>query len=232
MNYWLLTSEYPPFFGGGIGTYCAITARMMSEKGHDVTVFVSDNTVRDITLTNQEKIRIVRFNPSRTASSSFLGHVTNLSYEYASIVRHFVEKEGKPDCIETQEYLGIGYYLLQFKFLLYDWCKDIPVLVTMHSPSFLYMEYNHVPMYRYPNYWICEMERFCLQAADLVISPSRYMLQELEKRYKLTNNNVAIVSNPFSDVFTEPRGGDEIVKADQIVFFWQANTSKRRLSAS
>ena len=226
MKYWLLTSEYPPFFGGGIGTYCAITARMLSENDHHVTVFVSDNAVNDITIVNQDKIRIIRFNPSRTKSSAFLGHVTNLSYEYAHIVKHFVEKEGKPDCIETQEYLGIGYYHLQFKYLLYDWCKDIPVVVTMHSPSFLYMEYNHVPMYRYPNYWICEMERFCLQAADLVISPSRYMLQELRKRYTLTNNNIAIVSNPFGNVDNDNNPQSEPGSADQIVFYGKLTPQK------
>ena len=128
---------------------------------------------------------LVRFNTSRTDSSSFLGHVTNISYEFAHIVKHFIEKEGQPDIIEAQEYLGIAYYLLQYKHLLYDWCRDVPVLITMHSPSSLYMEYNHVPMYRYPNYWICEMERFCLQAASHIISPSQYMLQELEKSFVL-----------------------------------------------
>ena len=33
LKYWLLTTEYPPFFGGGIGTYCAITAKMLAEEG-------------------------------------------------------------------------------------------------------------------------------------------------------------------------------------------------------
>ena len=199
MKYWLLTTEFPPFFGGGIGTYSAITAMMMSEQGHEVSVFVNDASVNDIKIEKKtDSLRVMRFNPSRTKSSNFLGHVTNISYEFAHIVKHFIEKEGKPDVIESQEYLGIAYYLLQYKYLLYDWCRDIPVIITMHSPSFLYMEYNHVPVYKYPNYWICEMERFCLQAADLLISPSNFMLAELKKRFQLKNSNIAVMPNPFS----------------------------------
>src|SRR5687767_5061395 len=115
MRYWLITTEYPPFFGGGIGTYCAVTAQMLSEKGHAVTVFVSDAAVSDIQEDEKNGIRIIRFNTSRTNSSAFLGHVTNISYEFAHIVKHFIEKEGQPDIIEAQEYLGIAYYLLQYK---------------------------------------------------------------------------------------------------------------------
>jgi len=199
LKYWLLTTEYPPFFGGGIGTYSATTATMMADHGHEVSVFINDVTVNDIKIEkDRDVLRIIRFNPSRTGSSGFLGHVTNISYEFAHIVKEFVGKEGEPDIIESQEYLGIAYYLLQYKYLLYDWCKNIPVVVTMHSPSSLYMEYNHVPVYKYPNFWICEMERFCLEAADLLISPSNFMLAELNKRFRLNNQNVVTIPNPFS----------------------------------
>ncbi|MGC4035395.1 MAG: glycosyltransferase [Chitinophagaceae bacterium] len=199
MNYWLLTTEYPPFFGGGISTYCYNTAIMLVENGHSVSVFVNDPSVADFVTEQRQGVRVIRFNPYRTKSSSFLGHTTNISYEFSQIVKLFVEKESKPDIIEAQEYLGVAYYILQYKYLSYDWCKDIPVLITMHSPSFLYMEYNQVPMYKYPNYWICEMERFCLQAASFIISPSKYMLEELHKRFVLTNPNVEIIANPFKN---------------------------------
>lgn len=225
MRYWLLTTEYPPFFGGGISTYCYFTAHMLAQKGHAISVFINDAAITDIEISEKEGIRVVRFNPSRTKASSFLGHVTNISYEFAHILQEFISKEGKPDVIEAQEYLGIAYYLLQYKHLLYDWCKDVPVVITMHSPSFLYMEYNHVPMYRYPNYWICEMERFCLQAADQIISPSRFMLAELAKRFVLRNQNVTIIPNPFSaKEFFLPVAEDSV--ADEIVFYGKLTVQK------
>jgi glycosyltransferase involved in cell wall biosynthesis len=197
VRYWLLTTEYPPFFGGGISTYCYFTAKMLAENQHDVTVFVNDSSVSEYEIRKEDNIRVVRFNPFGLATS-FLGHVTNISYEFSQIVKRFIENEGPPDIIEAQEYLGIAYYLLQFKFLKYKWCNDIPIVITMHSPSFLYMEYNHVSQFKYPNFWICEMERFCLRAADLLISPSKYILKELSKRGEQTTENLVVIPNPFS----------------------------------
>jgi len=224
LNYWLLTTEYPPFFGGGISTYCYNTAMMMAENGHSVSVFINDPAVSDFVSEQKEGIRLVRFNPYRTKSSYFLGHNTNISYEFSQIVKLFIEREGKPDIIEAQEYLGVAYYLLQYKHLLYEWCKNIPIVITMHSPSFLYMEYNQVPMYKYPNYWICEMERFCLQAATFIISPSKYMLDELRKRFTLTNENVEIIANPFKS-----RRGVESVSDShngEIIFYGKLTPQK------
>lgn len=222
MKYWLLTTEYPPFFGGGISTYCHFTARLFAERGHEVTVFVNDSSVSDLVISQDGGIRLVRFNPYRSGNSSFLGHVANISYEFALVVKEFVEKEGAPDLVEAQEYLGIAYYLLQFRHLLYDWCKDIPVLITMHSPSFLYMAYNHISEYKYPNYWICEMERFCLQAAGQLISPSHYILKELNSHFELRNNNVEVVPNPF-----EPAGNAAVNgEGHEIVFYGKLTVQK------
>lgn len=226
MTYWLLTTEYPPFFGGGIGTYCFNTAKMFAEKNNKVTVFISDSTVSSIQEKHEsDNLRIVRFNPSRTYTSSFLGHLTSLSYEYAHIVKHFVEKEGKPDILETQEYMGIGYYLLQYKYLLFDWCRDIPVVVTMHSPSYLYMQYNRVPLYRYPNYWICEMERFCLIAADYVISPSQYMVDELKKNNYRISDQLSIITNPYEPMYASVEKKNS-TSGDEIVFYGKLTAQK------
>jgi glycosyltransferase involved in cell wall biosynthesis len=213
VNYWLLTTEYPPFFGGGISTYCYHTAKMLEQQGHTVSVFVNDANVQNSTIVTYSTIRIIRFPATATKSSDFLGHVTNISYEFAHILKEFIENEGKPDIIESQEYLGIAYYLLQFKYFGYEWCKDVPVIITMHSPSFLYMEYNHVSEYRYPNYWICEMERFCLQAADHIISPSQFMIDELSKRFSLNHSNISVVPNPykFQEQQSTSDGGNEII---------------------
>lgn len=226
MKYWLLTTEYPPFYGGGISTYCHFTAMMLAGKGIDVTVFINDATVKDIHTSHADGVRVIRFSPARTKSAAFLGHVTNISYEFAAIVKHFVEQEGPPDIVEAQEYLGIAYYLLQFKHLRYDWCKDIPVLITIHSPSFLYMEYNHVLRYAYPTYWIGEMERFCLQAADLLIAPSQFILNELKEKFQLNNAAVAVIPNPYQTdrpaPLLSPTGGAQ----EQIVFYGKLSVQK------
>lgn len=220
-----MTTEYPPFFGGGISTYCFFTAKMLSENGHEVTVFINDNSTSSVTVVYHSSVRIVRFNPTNSKSSSYLGHSACVSYEFAQIIKNFIEDEGKPDIIESQEYLGIAYYLLQFKHLHYDWCKDVPVLITMHSPAFLYLEYNHVPLYKYPNYWIGEMERFCMRAADFVVSPSKYLVDEVSERVDLSSQIINVIPNPFesSNILTE-HDVEELSKG--IVFFGKLSVQK------
>ena len=224
MKYWLLTTEYPPFYGGGISTYCRFTAKMFSEQRHALTVFVSDGSVKNINIERTDGLRIIRFNPNATKTTSFLGHTTNLSYAFAQIVRKYIEAEGKPDIIEAQEYLGIAYYLLNYRYLLYDWCQNIPVLITTHSPAFLYLHYNHVPAYRYPDYWIGEMERFCLQAADHLISPSSYLIETIRKYFALSNNNFSIVANPFVGVETPEEEANPL--NEKIIFYGKLSAQK------
>ena len=197
MNYWLLTTEYPPFFGGGISTYCYHTARMLAAQGIRVTVFLPDPQEKDYAIAEESPARVVRFNPHRTGVDTFLGHAPRLSYEFAQIVKDIVLLEGKPDVIESQDYLAISYYLLQFKHLKYPEFSDIPVVVTLHSPAFLYLHYNREETYRYPNYWTGEMEWSCIRSADHLISPSAYLLEAMTPFGEVPRERTTVIRNPY-----------------------------------
>jgi len=198
VNYWLLTTEYPPFYGGGIGTYCYYTARMLAGAGCHVTVFVADDKVRDREdLPEEHNIRIIRFNSDRNRLSGSLGYTARLSYAFADIVRTLILEDGKPDYIEAQDYLGIAYYLAQFKHLGYSFMTGIPLVLTLHSPAFIYLDYNRVPLYRFPDFWTCEMEKQAIIAADLLISPTRFLVEEIGRQIDLTGRYIRILPNPY-----------------------------------
>lgn len=216
MIIWLLTSEFPPEFGGGISTYCLETAQMLSSYGHDVTVLTHNYKVNNITFSKKDNYRVARFNPIKYYTTSFLGHEANLSYAFAKVVEEIAGKEGVPDIVESQEYLGIAYYMLQYKWLQYPIFKDLKILVTLHAPSFIYLEYNQVPYYKLPYFWIGEMERFCIRSADMLISPSQYLVNELKDRLKTNDLDIHILKNPFK---TENTGDQENIKKNKIVFF-------------
>ena len=223
MNYWLLTTEYPPMHGGGISTYCYHTGAMLFAAGCKVTVFVHDDTVTDHIIIQEQYARVVKFNNGDNELRSFLGHSTRVSYAFAAIVRRFIEKEGKPDLVETQDYLGIGYYLTQFKQAGYAFMEGVPVIMTLHSPAFIYLLYNRVPVYRYPDYWTGEMEKQAIVAADLLISPSKYMAEELQKHVPAGLINPVIIANPYK---TTAIGEQPMFNRNKIVYYGKLSVQK------
>lgn len=200
MNYWLLTTEYPPFHGGGISTYCYFTARMLSAAGHSVTVFIPDDGIAGQQSTDPAPgITLIRFSSNRNKLQATLGYTARLSYSFADIVRTTIEEKGQPDLIEAQDYLGIAYYLTQFKHAGYAFMDGIPILVTLHSPAFIYLDYNRVPVFRFPDFWTGEMEKQAIRAADMLISPTRFLVDEIQKYMDIGDRPVQIVPNPYEE---------------------------------
>jgi len=196
---------------------------MLKSKGHKVTVFIHDLSISKDTITFDEDIRIVRFAPTKTGTENFLGYSTCLSYEYAHIVKLFIENEGQPDIVESQEYLGIGYYLQQFKLLGYRPFSELTVLVTCHAPSFLCLEYNQVPVYQFPDYWVGQMEKNSMLSADILISPSRYFVQQAKERMPWGDIQETYLRNP---IVTQPDAEPSEFESNYIVAFGKLSPLK------
>ncbi|MBO9631667.1 MAG: glycosyltransferase family 4 protein, partial [Chitinophagaceae bacterium] len=197
MNYWLLTTEFPPFYGGGISTYCYFTTQMLAEKGHQVTVFVSDPSISRDVVTVSDNIRVIRFGLNKTGVGEVLGYQAFLSYEFAHTLNEYLAKEGKPDIIEIQDYQGIGYYTHLRKQLQYDNFKDLTILTTLHVTAYLCFKYNRDPIFKLPTFWMGEMEKFSILSSDIVISPSHYIIGKLGEDFRLTDKSITVVPNPI-----------------------------------
>jgi glycosyltransferase involved in cell wall biosynthesis len=224
LKYWLLTTEYPPFHGGGISTYCYHTACMLVDLNIKVTTFVPDDTVTDYNITQTpEGNRIIRFNTNRCKTAGFLGYTARLSYEFANIVQYIISIEGQPDIIEAQDYLGISYYLLQYKYLLYEDVKDIPIIITLHSPAFLYLEYNRVPVYRFPDFHTCQMEKEAIKMADWLIAPTAYIAEAIQPYVDITGKNKIVIRNPY---YTTSNTTPDIIERNKIVFYGKLSPQK------
>ena len=197
MKYWLLTTEYPPQFGGGIGTYCFQWSSILKQKEVELTVFILNKNEKSFKETVSDNIRTIEFSPYFRNTSDFLGYETMVSSSFEAIVRLYIEKEGPPDWLESQEYQGIAYYILQKKHLGEALYNDLKVLITCHCPSFITFEHNHVSFYQLPYFWIAEMEKFCMKAADLCIFPSKYLADDILHRYPGLIKQVTVLHNPY-----------------------------------
>ncbi len=199
MKIWLLTGEYPPDYGGGIAVYSHHTAQMLSLRGHDLTVFAaSEQLAHGWEIEEQAtNLRVVRFAANQIPESQALGPWARMSFDAASVLAEFSRKEGGPDVLESQEYLGMAYFPLQRRLALDDYLKNIPILVTAHTPLYICQKYDQALGHRFPGYWIGEMERASLAAADLVVFPSAYLGREIEQELPQVRGRSRVIFNPY-----------------------------------
>ena len=218
MKIWIITTEYPPAFGGGIGTYVENVAKMYSENGDNVKVILRDNVnKREF---ENENLEVCRFMLQYSKKYSCMGEVQSMAYQYYEYLNTLLKTE-QPDIIEIQEYNAIGYYILQNKYISDNYLKNIPVVVHLHTPQFALFSINKSVNYNLPDYWVGEMEKFCIKAADALLCPSEFLAQKLQSINK--DVPIKVINLPFNLEDTS----DDIEK-DPKLFVYFGRTEYRK----
>ena len=132
MKIWFLTGEFAPDFGGGIGTYVENCAKMFAQHGEEVTVIVRSLTSNSDKMT-KDGYRVVRFKQEVGEYYNYLGTSNALAYQYYEVIMKLIDKYGKPDVIEMQEYNAYGQYIIQNKLVLKEKLQDIPLVTVLRS---------------------------------------------------------------------------------------------------
>ncbi|WP_145139441.1 glycosyltransferase [Paenibacillus sp. Y412MC10] len=176
--------------------YVNQAAVMFARGGHEVTVMVRDPHRSSITF-EEPNLRIARFQHMQGEFYDHLGYWAALSYQYANEVISLINSDGrKPDIIEIQDYNGIGYYLLMRKWQLDPVLSTIPVVLHLHTPTFELDKVNQAPRYKFPNYWIGHMEKFCMKAADALLSPSQFLADQIQE--VAPENPIRVIHLPYN----------------------------------
>jgi glycosyltransferase involved in cell wall biosynthesis len=216
VNIWFLTSEYPPD-GGGIGTYVANAARMFAAGGHDITILKSGETSR-VTAT-QAGVRLIEFatndrlrqadTPADTEPDdhpafpyNIMSYWPALSFQFTHEFRHWTDQWGCPDIVEVQDYGAIGYYLIIKRLLREPPFDRVPVLIHLHGPIFELQAVNQLPRYKLPQYWVGQMEKFCIRAADSVLASSNFMATRMQNLVDSVDP-IAIIPHPIQAQISE-----------------------------
>ncbi|PWU06471.1 MAG: glycosyltransferase [Verrucomicrobia bacterium] len=208
MKIWLVTSEYPE--GGGIARYVANIADALAKRKIDLTIITRAKSDEHRRLRNG--VKIVGFKPnyenlafensgsilqSKAFPYNVLSYWPALSYQIADLVENLIGRLGPPDLIECQEYGALSYYLLQKKLIGHRAYSGIPILLHCHSPSFILAEANHEPAASFPNYWVGEMEKFCISAADALLAPSHFLAKQISEKV-LCGKEIDVIPLPIS----------------------------------
>ncbi len=169
-------------------------------------------------------IDIIRFKPGNRDYYSYLGYSSALSMQFSEIVLSEMQNSLSPDFIETQDYHGIGYYLILKKRLGEKQLVDIPIVLTAHAPSYYYLDCNQAPVFALPDYWTGEMEKWVMQAADVLISPSHYLVENVKQYLNGNHKNYHIIRNPYK--IPTPTVSNTFPEVEDIVFFGKLTYQK------
>jgi glycogen(starch) synthase len=222
MRVWIVTSELPHEHAGGIGRYVDNFARTLGAAGHDVLVLYRSD--RDCDEQPAPGVRTVGFAtrdsrlaepaaPQPDAHPAFPYNLLDfgpaLAYQAGAELFRLLESGVEaPDIIEVQDYSALGYFPLQRKLTETGPLDRIPIIVHMHSAQFDLMQVNQWPRYRFPEYWLGQMEKFCLRAADAVLSPSEFLKNEVQRSLG-RDLDIRVIPYPFVTDYDQPPGPGE-----------------------
>ena len=216
MKIWILTLEFPPHFGGGIGTYVENVANMYADNGDKVKVIVRDDEDK-IEESKNGNLQVCRFTLKEDENNRYMGQIQSIAYQYYQYILQLLEQGEKPDIIEIQEYNAIGYYIFQQRYIDREFLKDIPVVVHLHTPQFALFDVNKFASYKLPDYWIGQLERYCIKAADAILCPSQFLKEKLKDIN--TTKEIKVIPLPFESSLEDESLENVEMDEDLFVYF-------------
>lgn len=199
MNICLVSYEYPPETFDGIGTYTRNLAHALVKLGEDVDV---------ITFTKRKPfeyldtgVHVHRINPVRIKGlwrvdkilpSPILAYSIAVSNKIKELLKR------KPSSIiEGPEVKGELFY-----YLLTRPNKRVPVVVKLHTPSYLVQKHNFKDV-RTPEKVLNFFEKQSVIKADHVSAPSEHIKDTVAKDYRMAPRRIAVIAHPVdTEAFT------------------------------
>lgn len=191
MKLFLIASECPPV-PGGIATYVGNTASLFADAGHEITIFARSPqpgieqqghcTWIKLAPRDTELLAATGAHPLAETHPAFpynvMGYWGALSYQLAEAVIDHIRQHGQPDVIESEDFSGLAYFLIQKKLIGCPELAGVPIVLTLHSSQYMLYPANQMPSYRLADYWVGRMEKFCTLAADGIIAPTQYIADQ------------------------------------------------------
>lgn len=200
MHIVFVSREYVPSLrGGGIASYVKDMANGLVSAGHKVTVIcASDDTRESSDKIEENGLRIIRLSGGDFIVPQIEGN--NISKKFRCIYRfHSYRKKilktilslGKVDIVEVPEFGAEGYYLMDI---------NIPVVVRLHTPSFLdraTFGKKKYPVSKFYEYWCAKQEEKVTKKAKYITSCSESLKEWTVKYFGVKENIINVIYNPI-----------------------------------
>lgn len=221
-----------PLLNGGIGTAYTNLACALGQAGLNVTVvlalgpFPAVSSGKDWTgwVADFESRCSVTLDALPPPAEVVVGGLGELERSYAAFL-WLADREDSFDVVHFHEWRGIGYYsqLAKHQGLL---LHDMFFVVGTHSPSVWSASGNMAPP-TIVELQIDYMERESVRLADVVISPSRYMLEWMTEKHWILPDRLVVVPNVIDGGSAGVhRDSQEPAPIEEFVFFGRLETRK------
>ncbi|MEM4655316.1 MAG: glycosyltransferase [Thermosphaera sp.] len=218
-----------PIRNGGIGTACTSLGETFAQAGHEVTLlftlgnYTETKSVEQwISWYREKNIQFIPF------PENYLGIKVEAPFHISRSFEVYHWLKGKNyDLIYFPEWRGRGYYSILAKHQGLAFQHTI-LCVGIHSPTLWERQGSHEYLNQLDQVEIDFMERQCVALADVVISPSQYMLDWVSSEgWELPPNSIIrqnILPKNLRKVNIEKIGSR--ITPREIIFFGRLYTRK------
>jgi glycosyltransferase involved in cell wall biosynthesis len=196
MRICFVSRELASLHGGGIGTYVAQACRAFAAAGHEVHVITAahPDLERAKAVTPGVRVHVAECNegPGR------LGACRNEPMRHALAVYHTLERLHARfpfDFVEFPEFGGEGAFALRAMRTLGQFSSAV-LAVRLHTPGFERRELNRLSALDLDVASQDYAEEVSLQEAEVLVSPTRSLLDRVTRRLGLQQAN-SVIPHPF-----------------------------------
>ena len=212
MRIWILSTEIISEVAGGIARYIDNFIRLLGKSGNEVVLISRSSRAIDRDL--YPGVRLIGVDPDsssldqgvQSSQHSQLTETPNhvldrnsaFSFQMAATAIELATYLPLPDIIESQEYSALPYFLIQRRLTERTALSGVPLLLHLHNSLFNLAFANQEPRYRFPQYWTGQMEKFCIYAADAILSPSHYLSRSIKTQLGI-QSAIKVIPYPMAD---------------------------------
>ncbi len=183
----LVSREFPPHFGGGIGTYARNIVPALAARGCQVHVITQSHSETHPSCERDGLITVHRVPMGVGLGPGCLGASIHSARVIADLARRM-----EIDIVEFAECEGAGAAFLLARESGALGRLALPVVVHLHSPTELNLALNHEPTAEHPEPvvtpglgTVISAERWSIRTADAICAPSRIMASWATEHYAL-----------------------------------------------
>lgn len=216
MNVCLISREFPPFVGGGIGAYTSHYAFALTARGHRaVVVTVSDDgqehrdAARGVTVLRLPFLRGRDWTkpdptidtPEHRAAFTAFHPVSVFAMQVARALPRIID-EFAIDAIEAPDTGALGWFALNDRRLGRRWAtsRQPPLITVIHSPTAWISESNHDPLPDPRDRALVAMEAEALAWSDALVCPSEAVARWTARWLPAAAGRIHVVPNPLGDL--------------------------------